>query len=170
MDLARRMNWAWDQASGVAEKVLSPGRNRGSSSAGGRWSQTCSAIRNVVPSPARAIVSRYRCGLSGGQPVLAALAGEQRPAAAEGQPRAGRDRLPLAAVALLAIAVEAGSVPERTVGGLVAQLTVDDRKRGPHVRVQGRLDPEADDLQEARVDDPTSVDQRAAVGDLDLRA
>src|SRR5262249_14223854 len=102
--------------------------------------------------------------------VLTALAPEQRPAAPSGLARPWVDRLPLAAVGPLAVPVEAGAVPEPAVGGVVGKLPVDHLVGVPAVGVVGAAGAPTHHVEEARVDDPALVDERAAIGDLDLRA
>ena len=86
-----------------------------------------------------------------------------------GESGPGRGRFPLRPVALLAVSVEARAVPERAVGCRVAELLVHDGQRVEDARVIGTEHAEADQLQEARVDDRALIDQRSAVGELNLR-
>ncbi len=58
---------------------------------------------------------------------------------------------------VLAVAVEAEAVPERSLRRLHAQLLVDDRDGVDDRRVARRLDPEPHQLQEAGVDDGALV-------------
>src|SRR6185503_6631796 len=80
--------------------------------------------------------------------------------------------VPRAAVLALAVAVEGEAVPERAaIGAAGGEDLVDDGDRVAHGRVVGRLDAEADELEEARVDDLALVDARGpAVADVVGRA
>ena len=90
------------------------------------------------------------------------------------QPRSGSREadVPLAAVLLLAVAVEVEAVPEvRPLGVADAELLVDHaRACCARRRVVGALDAEPHELEEARVDDLALVDRRAAVADVVRRA
>ena len=99
---------------------------------GGLRSQTCSAIRWLASSAARPIVSSSAWAVSAASRRASSYSPRSPPSS--GQPRPivlpdpGSARLPLAAVALLAVPVEAGPVPEPAVGRAVAQLVVDHRR------------------------------------------
>ena len=105
---------------GVAEKVPAPNR-KPCSPVGSRPSQTCSGS---IPA---AVGGRgHRRELGGGraareQLVLAALAGEDRPRAAERAARIVIEQTPRLAVAALAVAVEREAVPERAGAELASR-------------------------------------------------
>ena len=155
------------------ERVLAR-RERGlPPSAGGRLSHTCSAIKWLASSAARPIVSSMVLGAD----VPAARRYSPRSPASSGQPapdrlaRAGRHRLPLGAVGPLAVPVEAGPVPERPVGRGVPQLA--GRSTGSELTASSgsSADFTPRRTRSRKLGSTTSplVDQRAAVGDLDLR-
>ena len=159
------MNCAWLQARGVAENVGVPGANPGWPE-GGFWSHTCSGIKPLELAAAAIACSDAPAALSGGELVLAALAGEDRPDSADRGLTGGRETdVPRCAVALLAVAVSGVAVPEAAVRGEGRELSVDHADRAEDVRVIGRHNAETDQLKEARIDDRALVKRRAAVPD-----
>ena len=150
-DQASRTNWACDQASGVADSVPSPTGNPGLPPGGKSAPQTCSGSR--YPSLAAEAIwpRRVRAlrGVAQRELVLAALAAEDRPVAADRGvvgPVLGRVRgqadVPRAAVLALAVAVEGEAVPERAaIGAPGGEHLVDDGDRVAHGRVVGAARP-----------------------------
>src|SRR4029077_1156792 len=85
-----------------------------------------------------------------------------------GESGPGWGGFPLRPVVLLAVSVEARAMPERGVGGGVAELLVHHVQRVEDAGVIGTEHAEADELQEARVDDRALIDQGPAIGELNL--
>ena len=168
IDAASRRNWACVQASGVAENVGSPGRE-----AGGRarrraevpdllGHQVALVVGRAAPS---CRVALRRVPVDEG--LLAALAAEQRPAASERLAATPGRPAPTGCRRAARRTRRSWRGARTAVGRGVGELAV-DHLRVLRTRVVGRLDAEADQLEEAGVDDPALVDQRSAVGDLQL--
>ena len=151
----------------MAENVPSPA-GKPAVAKGGLLSHTCSASSHPAFAGAAIVAELLAwpappCGAA----VLAALTAEAAARRARCvRPEPGRSSVPLAAVARLAVPVEAVAVPERPVGrarpSAASSTTVSEwRTTGS----SARLDAEAHEVEEARVDDARSSIGRAAVAD-----